>query len=40
MSSRFPTKLVVSAAVVILAGCNWNPHSSGDALGAAEPERA
>jgi cytochrome c oxidase cbb3-type subunit 3 len=28
MSSRFPTKFVASAAALVLAGCNWNPHSA------------
>jgi cytochrome c oxidase cbb3-type subunit 3 len=28
MSFPFLTKLVVSAALVVAAGCNWNPHSN------------
>jgi cytochrome c oxidase cbb3-type subunit III len=28
MSFRFLTKLVFSAALVVAAGCNWNPHSN------------
>ena len=37
MSSHFPIKFVAAVGAVLLAGCNWNPHSA--SLPSAQPER-
>jgi cytochrome c oxidase cbb3-type subunit III len=36
MSSRCPTRFVASAAALLLAGCNGNPHSAAQPAGEAD----